>query len=143
MKPKFNMEELRRENVYNVPENYFDKLPNRIMQRVTASPTETSEVLGWLSKPVRLALAGSGFAAVFATVFMLNMNQNETMQGDLLAQVPETEIVNYLLASEQMDRSDLAVLNAADQDFTHEFIAANTTEIRQELEEMPLDETYY
>ena len=38
MKPKFNLEELKRENVYHVPEDYFDRLPNRIMQRVTASP---------------------------------------------------------------------------------------------------------
>jgi hypothetical protein len=90
-----------------------------------------------------LALAGSGFAAVFATVFLLNTQENTQPQTDFLAQVPQTEIVNYLLASEQMERSDLAVLNATDQDFTHEFIAANTAEIRRELEEMPLDEPYY
>ena len=57
MKPKFNLEELKRENVYNVPEDYFDKLPNRIMQRVTASP-KASESLGWFPKPLRLALVG-------------------------------------------------------------------------------------
>ena len=53
MKPKFNLEDLKRENVYNVPEHYFDKLPNRIMQRVTASP-EVSETKSWL--PARLLI---------------------------------------------------------------------------------------
>ena len=143
MKPKFNLEDLKRENVYNVPENYFDKLPNRIMQRVTVAQPATSESLSWFPKPLRLALAGSGFAAIFATVFWLNTNQTELSQTDMLAQVPETEIMNYLLASEQLEGSDLAMLNATDRDFTHEFIAANTTEIKQELEETTLDETYY
>src|SRR4051794_33997846 len=110
MKPNFNLEDLTRENVYNVPENYFDKLPNRIMQRVTATQPETSAAKSWFPKPLRLALAGSGFAAVFATVFMLNHNP-EIPQSDALAQVPKTEIVNYLLASEQLERSDLSLLN--------------------------------
>ncbi|MBK0403931.1 hypothetical protein I5M27_13125 [Adhaeribacter sp. BT258] len=143
MKPNFNLEDLKHENVYNVPENYFDKLPNRIMQRVTSTPAETSEAGSWFPKPLRLALAGSGFAAVFATVFMLNMQEDKTPRADMLAQVPQTEIMNYLLATEQMERSDLAILNAADQDLTHEFIAANSAEIRHELEEIPLDESYY
>ena len=143
MKPNFNLDDLKRENVYRVPEDYFDRLPSRIMQRVQTAPPETSEASSWLPKPLRLTLAGSGFAAVFATVFLLNTQENTQPQSDFLAQVPQTEIVNYLLASEQMERSDLALLNPTDQDFTHEFIAANTAEIRRELEEMPLDEPYY
>jgi hypothetical protein len=140
MKPNFNLEDLKRENVYNVPENYFDKLPNRIMQRVTATPPETSGAKSWLPAPVRLALAGSGFAAVFATVFLLNFSQTDQTFTGRLAAVPETEIVNYLLASEQLDRSDLALFPGAETDLTYEFISASQTEIKQELEDQPLDE---
>ncbi|KAA9332715.1 hypothetical protein [Adhaeribacter soli] len=141
MKPNFNLEDLKRENVYNVPENYFDRLPNRIMQRVSASSPETSEAKSWLPAPLRLALAGSGFAAAFATVFMLNQPP-EFPQVDLLASVPQTEIVNYLLASEQLDRSDLTSLNIADQNLTAEFINANDTEIQRELEDEPIENLY-
>src|SRR5688572_18878714 len=140
MKPNFNLEDLKRENVYHVPENYFDKLPNRIMQRVTATMPETSEAKGWLPAPLRLALAGTGFAAVFATVFMLNFQETETTFSGQLAQVNETEIVNYLLASEQLDRSDLTAFNVSEQDFTAEFIGANETEIQQELENEPIED---
>jgi hypothetical protein len=141
MKPKFNLEDLKRENVHNVPENYFDKLPNRIMQRVIVSSPETSEAKSWLPAPLRLALAGSGFAAVFATVFMLNQAP-EFPQVDFLASVPQTEIVNYLLASEQLDQADLTSLNIADQNLTAEFINANDTEIQRELEDEPIENLY-
>src|SRR5688572_6726676 len=140
MKPNFNLEDLKRENVYNVPEHYFDKLPNRIMQRVTASP-EVSEAKSWFPAPLRLALAGTGFAAVFATVFMLNYEETQ-LNADLLASVPQTEIVNYLAASEQVEHSDLMLLNVADKDLTAEFISANQTEIKQELEEEPIEDLY-
>lgn len=142
MKPKFNLEELKRENVYQVPENYFDRLPNRIMQRVTAAP-ETSGALSWLPAPWRLALAGSGFAAVFATVFMLNFDDAEPNFGRQLAQVNETEIVNYLLASEQLERNDLTFLKVTDNDLTHEFLSADKAEITDVLvDEGNIDETY-
>ena len=142
MKPKFNLEDLKRENVYSVPEDYFDKLPNRIMQRVTAAP-QTSEAFGWLSARWRLALAGSGFAAVFATVFMLNFNEQQPDLSNQLAQVNNTEIVNYLLASEQLERTDLALLNGTEKDLTHEFLTANEAEITEMLvEDETIDETY-
>lgn len=140
MKRKFKLEDLKRENVYNVPEHYFDKLPNRIMQRVTTSP-EVSETKSWLPAPLRLALAGTGFATVFATVFMLNY-QETVPNPDLLASVPQTEIVNYLSTSEELEHSDLQLLNVAEKDLTAEFITANQTEIKQELEEEPIEDLY-
>ena len=142
MKPKFNLEELKRENVYHVPEDYFDKLPNRIMQRVNAVP-ESAGALSWIPAPWRMALAGSGFAAVFATVFMLNFNDQQPEFSNQLAQVNDTEIVNYLLASEQLERTDLALLNGTEKDLTHEFLTANETEITEMIvEDETIDETY-
>lgn len=139
MKPKFNLEDLKRENVFNVPKNYFDRLPNRIMQRITVP--EVSEAPGWLPVPLRLALAGSGFAAVFATVFMLNQSP-ELSQTDFLASVPQTEMVDYILASGQLERTDLTTLNLPDQNLTSEFINADQTEIQQELEDAPIEDLY-
>jgi hypothetical protein len=141
MKPKFNLEDLKRENVYSVPENYFDQLPNRIMKRVTAATPERSEAKSWLPAPLRLALAGFGFAAVFATVFLLN-NNPEMPAGDLLAQVPKTEVVNYLLASERLEHSDLTMLNATEADLTAYFMVVPQTEVNQELEDQPLEDLY-
>ena len=141
MKPKFDLDELKRENVFQVPENYFDRLPNRIMQRVTATP-KPSASWGWLSAPWRMALAGSGFAAVFATVFMLNFGDNQPQINQQLAQVNNAEIVNYLLASEQLERNDLALLNGTEKDLTHQFITINHTEITEALaEDENIDET--
>ncbi len=140
MKPEFKLEDFKRENVYNVPENYFDKLPNRIMQRVTAAPEKTP-VTGWLS-PWRLAFAGTGFAAIFATVFMLNTQETEISYSNQLARINQTEIVNYLLASEQLERNDLTYLSAADRDFTSEFINVENKAISEVLENETIDETY-
>ena len=134
MKPNFNLDELKRENIFQVPENYFDRLPNRIMQRVTATP-ESSQPLGWLSAHWQMALAGSGFAAIFATVFMLNFGDTQPDFSQQLAQVNNTEIVNYLAASEQLERNDLALLNGTEKDLTHEFITVNQNEITEALAE--------
>ena len=141
MKPNFNLEDLKRENVYNVPDAYFDKLPNRIMQRVTATAPETSEAKSWLPIRLRLTLVSSGFAAVFATVFMLNQAP-ETPQGDLLASVPDTEIVDYILASNQLERTDLVSLNIPAQNLTAEFMNVNQQEIQTELEDAPIENLY-
>ena len=142
MKPKFNLDELKRENVYQVPDHYFDRLPNRIMQRVTATP-ETSGTTSWIPGPWRLALAGSSFAAVFAPVFILNLSEPQLDFGGQLAQVDQTEIVNYLLASEQLERADLVLLSGTELDLTHEFLSVNDTEITEVLaEEETIDETY-
>ena len=140
MEPNFKLENLRRENVYNVPEAYFDKLPNRIMQRVTKTP-EVSESKFRIPAYLRMALAGSGFAAVFATVFLLNTEKEKPVSYSLTS-VPKTEIVNYLLASEQMDHSDLTILNVADRDLTADFVSANQTDIHQELEDQQLEDLY-
>ncbi len=140
MEPNFKLEDLDRENGFRVPDNYFDKLPNRIMQRVTAASPEPVLAKSWLPAPLRLALAGSGFVAVFATVFLLNAPVQPTGFSNRLAAVPETEIVNYLLASEQLENTDLAMLPVSETDLTHEFISASHTEIRQELEDQTIDE---
>lgn len=143
MKPKVDLEGWKRERVYNVPDDYFDRLPNRIMQRVTDNAPAPAGAMGWLPAPWRLALAGTGFATIFAGVFMLNLKEPQPDFYGQLAQVNETEVVNYLLASEQLERADLVLLNATDRDLTHEFLSANDAEITDVLaEEETLDETY-
>ncbi|HSI90983.1 MAG TPA: hypothetical protein VK927_07690, partial [Adhaeribacter sp.] len=103
---------------------------------------EAAEALGWFPKPLRLTLAGTGFAAVFATVFMLNTQETGVTLDQQLARLDQTEIVNYLLANDRLERGDLAMLNLADADLTAEFITADQSDIRQALEDEPLEDLY-
>ena len=74
---------------------------------------------------------------------MLNFNDQQPDFSNQLAQVNDTEIVNYLLASEQLERTDLVLLNGTEKDRTHEFLTADDNTITEVLaEDETIDETY-
>lgn len=142
MKPNFNLEDQPRKNAFSVPENYFDKLPNRVMQRVSAKSENLER--GMLST-FRLALTGSGIAVAFAAIFMLNSNPELTTKNpvtDPFASLTTPEIQTYLLASGQVEQTDLALLDATEKDFTPEFINAGNAEINLELEDQTIEDIY-
>src|SRR5690606_7786940 len=101
MKPDFNLDGLPKKQPYQVPEDYFDKLPNRIMQRVTAEPKPAWNWLPILPAPLRMALASVVLLLAFVGVFFLNHDVAVTSEPNQLAQVSDQEIMDYLLTTEQ------------------------------------------
>lgn len=119
MNTPFSLDEHRRHprpTLAPPPDRYFEQLPTRVMQRVTAAPT-TAPAWGWLaalSAPLRTALASVLVLGGFAASFLLSSPNGAVSPATgtaTLAQIPREELVEYLLATDQrITLTDLAEL---------------------------------
>lgn len=84
---------------FEVPEGYFDDLPMKIQSRI-----ETKKKTNWVRTPTfRLALsAATMFLIVLGVVFF---NQSTTPE-DMLADIPEEELLAYINMTE-LDEADI------------------------------------
>ena len=82
----------------------------------------------------------------FAATFLLNQSPapvaNRLAQANLAA-VPQAEMVQYLLASdERVSLTDLSELPVADQDLVREFLNASPDEVQEALDAQPTEPSY-
>jgi hypothetical protein len=132
------------------PDGYFDQLPMRVMQRVElhALASGPLAVPGWLaalSAPLRTALASTVVLGGFAASFLLSGPGAvpAASASKTLANVPRTELVEYLLANEQrLTLTDLAELPATTQALPESYLQASSAELQDLLDAQPTDEPY-
>ena len=135
MKKEFKLENLPKHNVYKVPENYFDRLPMRVMERTASAGKQEQAWLPSLWKPVRLAIAPLILLLVFVGVYFFNMEEPHQPQPYAMSSLAEQEIVHYLNNSEDLESADFAELSAlSDQEFMAEFLNISSTAAEEELE---------
>ncbi|WP_324677857.1 hypothetical protein [Hymenobacter sp. GOD-10R] len=131
------------------PDGYFDRLPTEIMARVQPAEQE-STAFGWfraLSMPLRTALASVAVLGSFAATFLLNQPDTSVTGARLahvnLTAVPRTEMVQYLLASdERVSINDLSELPVADQNLVQEYLQASPDEVQAAMDEQPSEINY-
>ncbi|MBC5775101.1 hypothetical protein H8S95_13570 [Pontibacter sp. KCTC 32443] len=139
----FNLSDLPKRNVYQVPEDYFDRLPMRIMERTAATPQQQ-----WLSvqiwQSLRVAVAPLVMLLLFVGVFYFSSESVPEQQALNLATVPDTEIVDYLSTYATVESADLAELNTLQQqELTSEFLNVSAATAEEELEYYHLRDTDY
>lgn len=141
------LDELPKKVIYEVPADYFEKLPGVMMHRVNDRKQDSWNIfaiyqqLPWLKH----SLAGLALLISFIFIFLTNnpVLQNQADSTVLLASVSKNEAVEYLLTSDQLENADLIILPQADTDFTHEFILAPEEAIRREVELADLNDIAY
>jgi len=120
-KKPFKLEEFPRENMFKVPDGYFDELPGIIQERVTMKP-ETSnwrEVFltpanGWKAA---LAVAVIALLLVFSGVF--NSNTYKGSVEDILAEVSLEDLIEYVEYSDISTEEILAELDFSDYEMNY------------------------
>ena len=143
-KPKnITLSELPKHNVYQVPEDYFDRLPTRIMERTAASPKQD-----WLPaqlwQNLRVAMAPIILLAMFVGVFYFTLNSQSDKQAMNMAVVTDTEIVDYLTANATLESADFADLNTIQhQELTADVLNVSSLAAEEELEYYHLRDTDY
>lgn len=134
MKEPFNLESLPKHNIYQVPENYFDRLPMRVMERTAA----TKEQPVWFTSiwvPVRVAVAPLVLMLVFVGAFFFTLKQQKQGEYYALKLLAEQEILDYLHSHEDLETADLAELNSlTKQEFTEDFLNISPSAAEEELE---------
>ncbi|WP_347158466.1 hypothetical protein [Pontibacter chitinilyticus] len=132
-----------RHNIFQVPEQYFDKLPTRIMAR-TAAADDAHPATAW-QRPLRLVLAPLLLLLLFVGVYFFNVpTKPEPMPAGFSALAQE-EIVNYLTENAaQLETSDLSELTfLSDKKLTAEFLNVSPKAAEKELEYYPISEQDY
>lgn len=148
MKTPFRLDEhpRRPQPLAPPPDHYFDRLPLRVMQRV--QPTPAAPLYGWLAAlpaPLRTVLASGLVLGAFVGSFLLSESKlpAATTESNALATVPHTEMVEYLLASEQrLSLTDLAELPAVERVLPETYLKASPDELQEVLDAQPADDTY-
>jgi hypothetical protein len=87
------LDDIPKKNVFDVPEGYFEKLPNVIQSRV-AGEQNVSTRMSWTSG-LRLAIPVL-IILVIAGIFWFNKSVEGTSAESILASVQTTALISYL-----------------------------------------------
>jgi hypothetical protein len=141
------LEDLPKKNIYQVPDRYFDQLPAKVMARVRDKEAASNPV-AWLTfwhQPfLRGALAGLALVLSFIFIFTINSDQPQSSDTSeaLLSSVSETEALDFLMNSDELETQDLTGLPLSDEDLSHEFIQVSQEDLLQAVENEDLGEIY-
>lgn len=88
------LEDIKKKNIYSVPDKYFDQLPTRIQSRVNEKKPVLGLSLDW-SMVFRVAVPA--LTVVFFIFYFSIGNQNSAQSAEeLLAQIDTEDIIAYL-----------------------------------------------
>ena len=88
------LEEIKKKNIYTVPDKYFDQLPTRIQSRVNEKKPVFVKSINW---SIVLKVATPALAVILL-LFYFGASRNDTYQSaeQLLAQVETEDLIAYL-----------------------------------------------
>ena len=88
------LEEIKKKNIYTVPDKYFDQLPTRIQSRVNEKNPVFVKSINW---SIVLKVATPALAVILL-LFYFGASRNNTYQSaeQLLAQVETEDLIAYL-----------------------------------------------
>lgn len=129
------LEDIKKKNIYSVPDNYFDQLPGKIQERVTTTPRSAFRFT--LSSGLALKLAGSAMAIMLLVFYFWAPTSDSHMTPeDMLAQVNTSDLIVYL---ETTDMTTDELLNEIDlNNIDLEFNTENA--LIEDIDDQHLDE---
>lgn len=107
------LEEIKKKNIYSVPDKYFDQLPTRIQSRVNEKKPVFGINFNW---SLAIKIATPAFAViVLLFYFGIGSGNNIQTADDILAQVSTEDLIAYLETTdittdeiiEELDLSDI------------------------------------
>ena len=89
-----NLEDIKKKNIYSVPDNYFDQLPMRIQARINDKKPVFGFSLNW-SMVLKVAVPA---VAVVLIVFYFGIHSNNSQLSpdQILAQVSTEDLIAYI-----------------------------------------------
>lgn len=87
------LDDIKKKNIYTVPDKYFDQLPTRIQSRVNEKPVSR---WNW-NQSLAYKLAAPAFVVVLLLFYFGMGNENDSQDFEtILAQVSNEDIIAYL-----------------------------------------------
>ena len=119
------LEDLNKDNIFKVPDNYFENFPDRLQKRIEDKERQKKVPVIRLRTIVRMAAAAA--ILIFAIYGINKINDNTTSVDEILSGISTEELVNYLVESEIstdefLESLDVSILTSTEDPISDEFV---------------------
>ena len=119
------LEDLNKDNIFKVPDNYFENFPDRLQKRIEDEERQKKVPVIRLRKVIRMAAAAA--ILIFAIYGINKINDNTTSVDEILSGISTEELVNYLVESEIstdefLESLDVSILTSTEDPVSDEFV---------------------
>jgi hypothetical protein len=123
---------MKHEDGFNVPHNYFKTLPDQVIQRIAGHQETTPVWQVWWGRLVqpRFALVLAGVAVLIVATFWLAGPKPQT---DLFASITEEEALQYVIANLHEYSTEEVMMVSADQTWDADELIRMSDENMDEL----------
>lgn len=136
-KPHINLKDIPKQEVYKVPEGYFDSLPGRVEQQITEEKNGRSvRFTNW--NMIGYAVAAS-ISLLIVALIVFRKDPASHSAEDLLAEVSTSDLVAYLQNSE-VDAYE--IVDATHPDVWAEPLADSASWLKPKLNSEDMDLLY-
>lgn len=122
------LEDINKDNIYKVPDNYFENFPERLQKRIEESEQQKKVPVIRLRQIINIAAAA--VILVFAIYGITKINDNSVSVDQILSEISSEELVNYLLESDMttdefLESLDMSVIASKNDPITDEIIPSD------------------
>lgn len=140
------LEDIHKENIFKVPDNYFEDLPGRLEQRI-AEDRKSIKLI-----PVRKIINWAAAAAilVFGLYGITRLGDQPLTVDQILSEVPTEELIDYLVESdmsteELLENIDISIIANNDDPLPDDLISTEPIDektIDELLDEYQIENEY-
>lgn len=103
----------REKQFFKSPEGYFDKLPDRVMQRVTAETQQKARILPLRRKSALFAAAATLFLLISVGSLFLVRNNSGALPAEM--EIAEADIIDQLLIYDYSEEVLIGLISSGEE----------------------------
>jgi hypothetical protein len=131
------LEDINKDNIFKVPDNYFENFPERLQKRI--EETEQQKKTPVIRLRTIINVAAAAIILMFIIYGITQINDNSTSVDQILSEISSDDLVNYLVESDMstdefLENLDMSVLASTEDPIIEEFIPSDP------LDEETIDE---
>ncbi len=131
------LEDINKDNIFKVPDNYFENFPERLQKRI--EETEQQKKTPVIRLRTIINVAAAAIILMFVIYGITQINDNSTSVDQILSEISSDDLVNYLVESDMstdefLESLDMSVIASTEDPITEEFIPSDP------LDEETIDE---
>ena len=131
------LEDINKDNIFKVPDNYFENFPERLQKRI--EETEQQKKTPVIRLRTIINVAAAAIILMFVIYGITLINDNSTSADQILSEISSEDLVNYLVESDMstdefLENLDISVLASTEDPIIEEFIPSDP------LDEETIDE---
>ncbi len=122
------LEDINKDNIFKVPDNYFENFPERLQKRIEETEERKKTPVIRLRSIINMAAAA--VILMFVIYGITQINDNSTSVDQILSEISSEDLVNYLVESDMstdefLESLDMSVIASTEDPITDEFIPSD------------------